>query len=95
MGSKKARREMSYFLGNLTIFGDNVIKTQFRSLLPILSSKKRAFIITGKATIKLCKPVEKVLKRAKFEYEIWNDTEVDPTLNCIKKGVEKLKEFNQ
>lgn len=94
MGSKKARRDMSYFLGNLTFFGDRIIKDQFKNLLPILSEKKKAFIITGKVTVKLCEPVEKVLKKAKFEYEIWNDTETDPTLISIKAGVEALKEFD-
>jgi alcohol dehydrogenase class IV len=33
-----------------------------------------------------------VLKRAKFEYKIWNET--DATLKSIKKGLEVLKEFD-
>ncbi|MFX1449432.1 MAG: iron-containing alcohol dehydrogenase [Promethearchaeota archaeon] len=94
LGTKKARRNMSYFIGNMTFFGDKVIKDQFRTILPILSKKKRVFIVTGKTTIKLCGPVEKVLKKAKFEYKIWNEIEPVLPIENIKKGVEALREFD-
>ncbi|MFX0136153.1 MAG: iron-containing alcohol dehydrogenase [Candidatus Hodarchaeota archaeon] len=93
LGTKKARRNMSYFIGNMTFFGDRIIKDQFKTLLSFLSKKKKAFIVTGKTTIKLCKTIEKVLNRAKFEYKIWNDIEAVLPIENIKKGVEALNEF--
>lgn len=61
-----------------------------------MDNLKKVIIITDPVMVKLglVEIVEKTLEELKVNYDIFDEVEVDPTLESVKKGLEKVMEFS-